>query len=122
MRFRIVRDLFFSRCVAALLAVLVCGSTLGWGHVGGDDRDCNLVILHHDHTAHRLSAAPSGESTGDHCYICHSLRLLNQAVASRHERVAVGVEAAGRLHTVVLAVQDGLRVGLSSRAPPFARL
>jgi hypothetical protein len=115
---RAVHRHFLSRGVAALLAVLVCGGTLDWGHAGGDDRDCDVVVVHHDHAAHRLSTTPAASTSNDHCYICHSLRLLHQAVTTRYERVVGGVRRVQRLDADVLALRDALRVGLSSRAPP----
>jgi hypothetical protein len=124
MRLRGVRNRFLSRSVATLLAVLVCGSAVGWGHVGGDDRDCDIVVVnHHDHNAHRFSTAPANSpSSGDHCYICHSLRLLHHVVTGRYERVAVALQAVHRLDCDVLAIREGLHVGIASRAPPSVRL
>jgi hypothetical protein len=119
---RVVRERFFTRVVAALLSLLVCGSTVGWGHVGGDDRDCDIVVVHHDHNAHRFSTAPAGSPTDDHCYICHSLRLLHHAVASRSARVAVALQAVRYLDVDVLVARDGLQSGVASRAPPSVRL
>jgi hypothetical protein len=120
---RAVRNRFLSRGVATSLAVLVCGSALDWGHLGGDDRDCDIVVVnHHDHTAHRFSTAPVTPTTNDHCYICHSLRLLHQAVTSRHERVAVSLQTVYGLDSSALASSDGLQFGVASRAPPAVRL
>jgi hypothetical protein len=122
MRLRVIRNRFFTRAVGALLALLVCGSAVGWGHVGGDDRDCDIVVVHHDHNAHRFSTAPANSPTDDHCYICHSLRLLHHAVATRYGRAAVALQARLRLDSAVLAVRDGLQFGVPSRAPPSVRL
>lgn len=119
---RAVRKGLISRAVASLLALVVCGGALDWGHVGGDDRDCDIIVTHHDHNAHRISGAPLPTPTEDHCYICHSLRLLHQALASRYERVALAGASVRPLDGHVLAVRDGLRVGIASRAPPSARL
>jgi len=115
---------FLSRSIAALLAVIVCGGALDWGHIGGDDRDCDVIVVtHHDHTAHRVSTAPANNSSStDHCYICHSLRLLHHAVTSRYERVAAALQTVDRSGVDVIAVRDGSRVGIASRAPPAVRL
>src|SRR5262249_32844266 len=110
------------RSVATLLAMFVLGGALNWGHVGGDDRDCDVVVTHHDHTAHRFSAAIETPSSSDHCYICHSLRLLHQAVTSRCERLAITLRVLRRPDGDVLAVRRDLQVGLASRAPPSVRL
>jgi hypothetical protein len=122
MPLRVIRKRFFTRAVGALLALLVCGSAFDWGHVGGDDRDCDIVVVHHDHNAHRFSTVPASSPTNDHCYICHSLRLLHHAVASRYERAAVVLQARHYLQNDVLVVRDGLHFGISSRAPPSVRL
>jgi hypothetical protein len=121
---RVVHNRFFSRAVAALLALVACGGALNWGHVGGDDRDCDTVaVYHHDHTAHRVStAALNSSSPNDHCYICHSLRLLHQAVTRRYERVAGTLAAVHRPPVDIIAVRDGSRIGIASRAPPAVRL
>src|SRR5579884_2952448 len=105
---RVGRDRFLSRSIAALLALLVCGGALDWGHIGGDDRDCDIVIVHHDHAAHRLSTAPArAPASNDHCYICHSLRLLHHAVASRYEIVAVALGVERHSASDLLAARDG---------------
>src|SRR5262245_58115368 len=109
MRFRVIRTRFSTRAIAALLALLVCGSTLDWGHVGGDDRDCITVLVQHDHNAHRLSTAAVSASHNDHCLICHSLRLLHHAVASRYRRVTVALQTSPRFDGDVLAVRDRLQ-------------
>src|SRR5262252_6784083 len=86
---RAARSRVLARGVAALLAALVGGGTLEWGHAGGDDRDCGAIAVLHDHNAHRLSGAQATQSpSNDHCYICHSLRLLHAALLVSHERPA----------------------------------
>jgi hypothetical protein len=122
MRIDVIRKHFLTRAIAALLSLLVCGSALDWGHVGGDDRDCDIVVVHHDHNAHRISTAPLSSPTNDHCFLCHSLRLLHHAVASRHGRVSLALQAVHRPDGDVLAVRDGLQIGIASRAPPSVRL
>jgi hypothetical protein len=122
MRLRSTRYRCLTRAIASLLALLVCGSALGWGHVGGDDRDCDIVVVPHDHSAHRLSNAPVSSPLDDHCFVCHSLRSLHHAVASRYHRVTIARSAVHRLDGDLLAVRDGLKSGVSSRAPPSVRL
>jgi len=122
MRLRAVRKRFFTRAVGAILALLVCGSAFDWGHAGGDDRDCNIVVVPHDHNAHRFSAASLNSPGDDHCYICHSLRLLHHAVTTRYERVSAAGQSRYCVGGDVLAVPDGLRFGVPSRAPPSTRL
>jgi hypothetical protein len=119
---RAVRNGLSSRAVAALLAALVYGSAFDWGHAGGDDRDCDIVVVHHDHAAHRLTTAPTAPVSTDHCYICHSLRLLHHAAAGCCERVIAPPRRVQQLDREVAATCDGLRFGVASRAPPSARL
>ena len=108
----------FTRAFTTLLAVVLCGTAVEWGHAGGDDPDCAVTFVAHDHAAHRLSATPNQRSGGEHCYICHSLRLLQTALAVRGERVVL----AARSTLLRIAVGSGpatvFAVVLSSRAPP----
>ena len=119
-----VHNRFLSRSIAAVFAAIVCGGAVDWGHVGGDDRDCDVIVVQrHDHTAHRLSTAPVNRpSSNDHCYICHSLRLLHQVVSSRYERVAVALQSVHLPDAEIIAIRDGLRAAIASRAPPAVRL
>ena len=115
------RKHFVSRVIAAALALFVCGGALDWGHLGGDDADCDVVVVAHDHTAHRFRANPTGATpVSDHCYICHSLRLLHVALAVRQERAAVDVQRSqlGDAFDAIAGQRFG--VTLSSRAPPLA--
>jgi len=118
------RKSFSIRAVAALLAVLVSGAAFDWGHVGGDDPDCDGFLVAHDHNAHRFSAAPLGPTSpaGDHCYICHSLRALHIGLTGRHARVALDVDSTPHRVTSVPAARPTFSVTLSSRAPPSVRL
>ena len=116
---RPMRNHFFIRTVAALVSLLVCGGAVDWGHLGGDDADCDLVVVPHDHGAHRFTANPTGgTSVPEHCYICHSLRLLHAAVAVRHERAAIDLQRTqyGDASDAIACQRIG--VSLSSRAPP----
>jgi hypothetical protein len=119
---RAVRNHFLIRGVTVVLAVMVCGGSLDWGHVGGDDPDCNVVLVLHNHAAHRLSAAPLSSTSGDHCFICHSLRLLHVGFAARHERVSIDVRSTDYRDQHALVARLNVTVDLSSRAPPSVRL
>ena len=117
------RNRFLIRAIAAALTLLVCGGAVDWGHPGGDDVECNVVVVPHDHTAHRFAANPTGSApAADHCYICHSLRLLHVAVAVRHERVAVDLQRAQLGDAFNALATQRFGVALSSRAPPFTIL
>ncbi|MES1256286.1 MAG: hypothetical protein ABUS56_11790 [Acidobacteriota bacterium] len=118
-----VRKRMLSRGLAALLAVLVCGGALNWGHTGGDDPDCNVVPVHHDHAAHRFSGAPTDSSpTADHCYICHSLRLLQTSLVARGARAVFTPQATALRQAKALVAVGAIGIALSSRAPPAASL
>jgi hypothetical protein len=119
---RAVRSRLLARGLAAFLAVLVCGGALDWGHAGGDDPDCNPVFVHHDHNAHRFSAATHSTPPADHCYLCHSLRLLHTLLVARGARIAVASESASLLRSDALAAVTAVSFGLSPRAPPTASL
>jgi hypothetical protein len=122
MQLRSWRKRSINSVFATLLALVVCGGAVDWGHVGGDDPDCNIVVIHHDHAAHRLSATPLSSSTSDHCYICHSLRLLHIALAGRRERVALNLDAIPFRVVVRFAPSSPFALALSSRGPPFRTL
>lgn len=118
-----VRKHAVSRALTAILALVVCGGAVDWGHVGGDDPDCNVVVVAHDHAAHRLSVAPSRPSpVGDHCYLCHSLRLLHTALATRRERVVLSVQSVSVRVLAGVRPSGAFVVALSSRAPPTLTL
>jgi hypothetical protein len=123
MWFRAARYRVLTRGLAVALATVVCGGALDWGHVGGDDPDCNPVLAFHDHAAHRFAPAPSQPSQpGDHCYICHSLRLLHTGLTSRGTHAALSLQSTQYHQGDPLAARSALSVALSSRAPPLAHL
>jgi hypothetical protein len=116
---RAARNRFLTRTIALALACLVCGGAFDWGHAGGDDPDCDVVVVAHDHSAHRFSANPSaGAPAPDHCYICHSLRLLHIALAARRDRAAIALSSAQLVSAFAAAPVIGVGVSLTSRAPP----
>jgi hypothetical protein len=117
------RSCLLNRALAAVLAVVVCGGALNWGHAGGDDPDCDSAPAVHDHAAHRFTYSPSNSpQPADHCYICHSLRLLHTSLVARGARVVVAVQSTSIRHIEGLAVINAFGVALSSRAPPAVSL
>ena len=92
---RILRRLFGragSGAVAVLLAGIVCAGAV---HNGWDDAACDPIPVHHDHNAHRFTAAPSQSTApAEHCYLCHSLRLLHTGLTARGARSVVTVRSA----------------------------
>jgi len=119
---RAARNRFLIRSVAAWVALVVCTGAVDWGHLGGDDADCSVVAVSHDHTAHRFSARLSDAPTADHCYICHSLRLLHAALAIRTQRIPVIAERARFFDLSRRVVCSSVSVALPSRAPPLPTL
>jgi hypothetical protein len=108
-----------NRALAALLAFVVCGGALDWGHGGGDDRACDPTPVVHDHNAHRFSSAPSQSTPpAEHCYICHSLRLLYTSLVARGARVGAATQSKLFVPLTALAVPSASSVPVSSRAPP----
>jgi hypothetical protein len=118
-----IRAGWASRAVCALLTLVVFGGAFDWGHVGGDDPDCNPVLVIHDHTAHHFSATPTGGTpVSDHCYICHSLRLLHTGLTAASARATADTSHTA-LRGVVLLGNDRTTVeGRSSRGPPILSL
>jgi hypothetical protein len=117
------RNGVLNRALAALLAIVVCGGALNWGHAGGDDPDCDPTPVVHDHNAHRFGAAPSHSTQpAEHCYICHSLRLLSNSLTAGGPRVVVAVRSSQFVAVEALAVINAFGVAVSSRAPPAVSL
>ena len=112
-----------NRALAAVLALVVCGGALNWGHAGEDDPDCDSTPVVHDHNAHRFSAAPSHSTPpADHCYICHSLRLFHTSLVARGPRVVAAIESKQFVQVTPVAVINATRIAVSSRAPPAVSL
>ena len=117
------RKRLLSRVVASLLTLIVCAGSLDWGHAGGDDPGCNPVLVHHDDSAHRFSSAPTQTApAADHCYICHSLRLLHTTLIARGARVALTVGSTPVWQFARLATPDAIGLARSPRAPPALSL
>ncbi len=123
MRLRAFRRGWLSQGLAAVLTVLVCGAALDWGHVGGDDPDCDPALVYHDHTAHN-SQLQSSRSVPppDHCYICHSLRLLHNSVAVSAAGAFVTLQSTALHHAEALAASGAVGLAGPSRAPPVVSL
>jgi hypothetical protein len=119
---RDVHKRLLTRGFAVVLAAIVCGGAFDWGHVGGDDPDCNVVVVQHNHNAHRLNGAPGSTSSSDHCYICHSLRLLHVGLTAGHARSAANITSTRYFDADASAVRHALNVVLASRAPPASLL
>jgi hypothetical protein len=102
--------------VSTLLSVVWPSVALSF-HNGADDPDCSLVIVVHDHAAHRLKESPkSSQSPQEHCFICHwqSLRTV-QAVVHLHAPASASqaLASADPVHPAYLAATRQ-----PARAPP----
>ena len=110
-----------TRVLAALLAVVVCGATVNWGHAGGDDPGCDLTLAVPGQQAPHLATQASAPAT-DHCPLCHFLRLLQVAISAK-PLAAVGVfRTALCLPSGGAAVVQLFAFNVSSRAPPASHL
>ena len=120
---RAVRHRVVSRVLVAILACLVSGGALDWGHLGGDDPDCNPVLVQHDHAAHRVGAAPSQSAPpADHCYLCHSLRVLRTSVIARVTGAVPAIRSTPFRLADHRAAVGPVAAARSSRAPPARSL
>jgi hypothetical protein len=120
---RAARNSRLAGCLAAALALVVCSGAFDWGHTGGDDPDCNVALVHHDHAAHEVRATPTGQpQPAGHCYLCHSLRLLHAALNPRDHRLVVALQSTrfGRVDCRVAG--NAAALACSSRAPPSVLL
>lgn len=112
-----------TRLLAIVLTAFVSFGALDLGHLAWDDPACDPVPTHHDHAAHRFSANTQWlPISGDHCYLCHSLRLLHAALAVQRAALAPrSLSIRARLGAVAFAGVYGA-LSVPSRAPPVASL
>jgi hypothetical protein len=115
---------WLARGLAAALALVVCGGALDWGHVGGDDPDCSVVLIQRDNTAPRIHIATSSQSQpAGHCYICHALWLLHAALKVRDAHAHVELlSTQWSCPADRVFARRALGLALSSRAPPSIQL
>lgn len=119
----VARDRLLRRGLAAVLAAVVVGGALDWGHAGADDPNCSPVLVLHDHAAHRFNATPSNATQpSDHCYLCHSLRTFHASLTSGGARVAAPSPITLRRQGEVVTAGTIFCVAVSSRAPPTLSL
>ena len=111
------------RVVAVLLASIVCAGATGMGHTAWDDPACDPVPVHHDHNAHRISGGtlPSNDAD-DHCFLCHSMRLLRNGLVAQHVAAADTTQSATVLATDVVRAGRVLESSAPARAPPVTLL
>jgi hypothetical protein len=114
------RKLPLIRAVAFAVALVICGGSVDWGHAGGDDPDCDLVLVHQNVPGH-VSTAPIGAPQSEnHCYICHALRLLHSALTSAGiwHGVLPGSTPLGSSERVIARREAS--IGRTPRAPPVS--
>jgi hypothetical protein len=118
-----VRGRAIVRAFAVLLTALIVGGSVGWGHAGWDDPACDPVPVLHDHTAHRFdSRSQQTPPTDGHCYLCHALRLLHNALVAHPYAVAQTGTAALRSIDARLSQSEIAASATLPRAPPAVRL
>lgn len=105
--------------VAVTLVSVTCLVASPLYHDEGDDRDCVLALVLHDHSAHRIGAPTAGHATdSSHCFICHwhSLRSVRTAV----HVVAPASASQPVVADATLGVLSRTLLPRSARAPPLA--
>ena len=111
------------RGLAIALAAIVVGGALDWGHAGGDDQESGVVLVHHDHTAHRFNSAPSKTpQSPEHCFICHSLRAFHTSLTANGARATVPPTSTLLWQREIVAVGSTFDIALAARAPPVSSL
>lgn len=117
-----LRALRHSRNLALFALLVITGSVpvsiTALLHEGGDDA-CQVVLLAHDESAHRIGASrDSAPSDSQHCAVCHWL----QSVQAPATAAFMAVPAADTHHLAVLALPlsgtDVLAL-VAARAPPL---
>src|SRR5579884_1366370 len=93
---RPARSCLLARTLALVLAAVVAGGAVDWGHTANDDPGCSPVLVLHDHEAHQFKL-PGTPAPPDHCFICHSLRLLHGALVATLDPFVVDVSSSRSL-------------------------
>jgi hypothetical protein len=106
--------------VAVTLGAMVLVGTADWRHVN-DAEQFSIPVLH-DHSAHDfvLKAPPaSEENAGEHCYLCHWLRTLQNGLgaASAHGLTTSENQHLQPAHSS--STRDLFGSLLPARAPPL---
>jgi hypothetical protein len=118
----VLRALRHSRNLALFALLVMTGSVpvsiSALLHEGGDDA-CQLVLLAHDESAHRIGAArDAAPSDAQHCAICHWF----QSVQAPPTASCMAAPAADSHHLAVSALplsgNDVLAL-VAARAPPL---
>lgn len=109
-----------ARTLAVLLAAVVWGAAVDWGHGGWDDPACNASTpIGTSQSPRGFTASPANPaSSATHCDLCHLLRLLHNALSLKAPQAgfATSVAAVGPTDSVVPTRL--LSPHVSSRAPP----
>jgi hypothetical protein len=116
---RLRRTVLASLLAAATVASLVWPSAALLFHDGSDDPDCRVVIVVHDHAAHRLAAGPrSSPTTPEHCFLCHWQSLRTIQTVFHVPAPLAAAQSLARLDSVHAADVNTTRQ--PARAPPLA--
>jgi hypothetical protein len=106
--------------LAVLLVALVLLGTIDWRHVS-DAEDAALPAAH-DHAGHELvftgPAAPD-HTDGEHCYLCHWLRTLQNGLSAEAIHSLSRTESR-RVQSVSISRSSvSIAALLPARAPPL---
>jgi hypothetical protein len=105
--------------LAAFLVALVLVGTVDWWHVA-DAEDAALPSIH-DHDQHRAvfrgQVAPESP-TGEHCYLCHWQRSLQNGFDAGTRHAAADTESRQLQPASVSRTTDSVCSLLPARAPP----
>jgi hypothetical protein len=117
----VLRTLRQNRHLALFALLVIAGSVpesiAALLHEGGDDA-CQVVLLAHDESAHRIGAArQSAPADSQHCAVCHWLQTV-QAPAAAAFMAAPSVDSHHlALSALPLSGGDVLEL-VAARAPP----
>jgi hypothetical protein len=120
----VLRTLRHTRLYALLALVIVAGSvpvSISALFHEADDAACQLVVVQHDESVHRVGGARPGRPVPQHCVLCHWLHSLQTIVA--FDSVALPPTAVAHLaisSSPVVAIQACGEI--PERAPPHAQL
>jgi hypothetical protein len=104
--------------VAVCLLVSFCAGTLALPHAeGAGDAVCRPIVVNHDESAHYVGEAPPLGAEGQHCFLCHSLRV-SYRVFDKYEQRNTN-HSVERLHGSHLVFAGRLEWSIApGRAPP----
>jgi hypothetical protein len=104
--------------LAACLAALVLVGTVDWWHVTDAEA---LTPSIHNHDAHRAvfrAQVTPDAPTGEHCYLCHWLRSLQNGFSTSTRHTVADTESRRVQSAAICRTTDTTGSLLPARAPP----